>query len=364
MSKISRTCSKNLLAVDYMPEGDPISSVLDGTAPKALRLIVARGLLPIPPSKMLDALVCLLKDGDPEVASKANLTLSAWTETEICAILKQRDCSPQLLSHFSSREASNDVLEAVILNPKTPGSAIAKVASNVSAALIELIMINRIRLLEFPDILENIKNNPSCPPQVQGTIQEIEAEFFSKKESTPSISIPSAAPESDPDILETQDVEDIPEDLSLEGLPLDPSEREAAIFQRLSKMTPTQKIKHAMFGTREVRAILIRDTNKIVAKSVLRSPKLTESEIGAIAAMRNVSEDVLRDIGNSRTMTQSYSVVQNLVNNPKTPPQVSQRMLLRLGTRDLQLISRNRGVPESVRRGAQRALANRSATSS
>lgn len=359
MSKISRTCSKNLLAADYMPDGDPLNSIRDGTAPKALRLIAARGLIPIPPSEMLEILVCLLKDSEPEISSEADLTLSGWTESEICANLKNRDCHQLLLSHFASPEYSDALLEAVILNPKTPGPAIAKLASQVSVSLLDLIMINRVRLLEFPDILENIKHNPSSSLQIQRIVREIESEFFSKKESAPAIEAQSAVPESDSDALEPQYPEDVPEDLSLEGLPLDPAEREVAILQRLSRMTPTQKIRYAMFGTREVRAILIRDTNKTVAKSVLQSPKLSESEIGAFAAMRNVSEDILREIGSSRTMTRSYNVIQSLVNNPKTPFQISQRMLSRLVTKDLMLISRNRGVPESVRRGAQRTLANR-----
>jgi hypothetical protein len=342
-----------------MPDGDPLSSIRDGTAPKALRLIAARGLIPIPSPEMLEVLICLLNDRDPDVAYEADLTLSGWTESEICANLKARDCSPSLLSHFASPEYSNEVLEAIILNPNTPGSAIAKLALRVPAMLLELILINHVRLLEFPDILKNVKSNPSSSSQIQRLVREIESEFFLKKEAAPSIEAPLKAPESDSDFLGFQIPEDVPEDLSLEGLPLDPAEREMAILQRLSKMTPTQKMRYAMFGNREVRTILIRDTNKAVARSVLQSPKLTESEVGAFAAMRNVSEDVLREIGNSRTMTRSYNVIQNLVNNPKTPPQISQRMLLRLVTKDLQLLSRNRGIPESVRRSAQRALIHR-----
>jgi hypothetical protein len=126
-------------------------------------------------------------------------------------------------------------------------------------------------------------------------------------------------------------------------------------------MTVPQRLKHAMFGNREVRAILIRDNNREVAKSVLRSPKLTDTEVEAFAAMRNVTDDVLREIGNSRELTRSYVVAHNLVKNPKTPPMIAQRMLSRLHTRDLYLIGRDRGIPEAVRRNAQRMAAQREA---
>ena len=43
--------------------------------------------------------------------------------------------------------------------------------------------------------------------------------------------------------------------------------------------------------------MLVRDRNRLVASAVLSSPKLTESEVEAFTKMGNVSEDVLRVIG-------------------------------------------------------------------
>jgi hypothetical protein len=97
---------------------------------------------------------------------------------------------------------------------------------------------------------------------------------------------------------------------------------------------------------------------------VLQSPKLTETEIESFAAMRNVAEEILREIGNNRAWIRSYAVIQNLVRNPKTPPLISQRLLFRLGSRDLSLLSRDRSLPEAVRRNAERSLSQRSAQKS
>ncbi len=92
---------------------------------------------------------------------------------------------------------------------------------------------------------------------------------------------------------------------------------------------------------------------------MLRSPKLTESEVEGIAAMRGVSEEILTTIGNSKEWIRNYVVVQNLVRNPKTPPAMSQRLLFRLRTKDLMLIARDRNIPEAVRYNATRALNQR-----
>jgi hypothetical protein len=126
-------------------------------------------------------------------------------------------------------------------------------------------------------------------------------------------------------------------------------------------MTVSQKVRLALLGTRETRAVLIRDTNRQVSASVLQSPKLTVSEVESFAAMRSISEDVLRSIGNSKGWMKSYSVVQNLVKNPKTPPMISQRLMFRLQSRDLMLLSRDHGIPDGVRRNAQRLLSQRTA---
>ena len=50
----------------------------------------------------------------------------------------------------------------------------------------------------------------------------------------------------------------------------------------------SQRLKAAVKGSREMRAILVRDPNKMIAASVLSSPKLTENEIAAFAKMANL----------------------------------------------------------------------------
>src|SRR5262249_30115601 len=81
------------------------------------------------------------------------------------------------------------------------------------------------------------------------------------------------------------------------------------VVQRLASMGFTDRLKAAMKGTREVRGILIRDTNKMIAAAVLSSPKLTEAEVESFARMANVSEEVLRTIGQNRSWMKNYGVV-------------------------------------------------------
>ena len=94
---------------------------------------------------------------------------------------------------------------------------------------------------------------------------------------------------------------------------------EGSLLQRIAAMTVAQRVIRAMKGSREERAILIRDPNKLVSAAVLSSPKLTDTEVESIARMANVSEDVLRIIGRTRAWMTSYAVTLALATNPKTP---------------------------------------------
>ena len=60
-------------------------------------------------------------------------------------------------------------------------------------------------------------------------------------------------------------------------------------------------MKLAMKRTREQRAVLVRDPNKLVSSAVMSNPKLTDAEIEGFARMTNVSEEVLRLIGRNRS---------------------------------------------------------------
>jgi hypothetical protein len=132
---------------------------------------------------------------------------------------------------------------------------------------------------------------------------------------------------------------------------------ESTTLQRIAAMTVAQRVVAAMKGSREERAILIRDPNKMVTVAVLSSPKLTETEVEAIARMTSVSEEALRIIGRTRAWMKNYAVMAGLAKNPKTPVALSMNLLARLTDKDLKMISTDRNVPDVVRQTARRKMA-------
>jgi hypothetical protein len=111
-----------------------------------------------------------------------------------------------------------------------------------------------------------------------------------------------------------------------------------------------------MKGSREERAILIRDPNKLISTAVLSSPKLTDSEVESYAKNAAVSEEVLRIIGNNRGWVKNYLIAAALTKNPKTPLAMSLTLLNRLNDREVKSLSIDRNIPEPLRLAAKKRV--------
>jgi hypothetical protein len=173
-------------------------------------------------------------------------------------------------------------------------------------------------------------------------------EFFARRGIQPE---PSAEPASEDPFLDAEAgtaVESHEEAAGSAGDEPKDAPRLATI-QRLSLMTVSQKIKAAMTGSREERSILIRDPNKLVALSVLSSPKVSEPEIEAFSKMANVSEEALRVIGTTRAWSKNYTVVRALAFNPKSPISISMTLVNRLVEKDVRMLSTDRNIAEPVK---------------
>ena len=172
-------------------------------------------------------------------------------------------------------------------------------------------------------------------------------EFFIARGITPS---DTPAPDFDDPLIDTDD----------SGVDFAQEEGESALTfsQRLANMGVPEKVKCAMKGTREMRAVLIRDPNRMVASAVLSCPKVNEAEVEAFAKMGNVSEDILRTIGNTRAWIKSYAVTLSLVKNSKTPVAMSMTLMQRLTESDVKRLTTDRNVPEALRLSAKKRLSS------
>ncbi len=126
-------------------------------------------------------------------------------------------------------------------------------------------------------------------------------EFFYKR-GVPAGATP--APDSEEPLLDTDET-----GLCFDDLQGTDEKKQLTFQQRLANMTVLEKVKCATKGTREMRSILIRDPNRMVAAAVLSCPKVNDAEIESFAKMGSVSEEILRTIAMSRAWTKNYGTL-------------------------------------------------------
>jgi hypothetical protein len=171
-------------------------------------------------------------------------------------------------------------------------------------------------------------------------------EFFADRGIFPD-DIPQIEVDPDQPLLETAPADALPDGSE------EDEDRQTAM-QRLSTMSFTQRLKAAVRGSREMRAILIRDSNRMIASAVMSSPKLSEPEVESFSRMGSVSEDVLRIIASNRAWMKNYQIVAALTKNSKTPLGIALNLMPRLTDKDLSMLAVDRNVPEALRVAARK----------
>ncbi len=136
----------------------------------------------------------------------------------------------------------------------------------------------------------------------------------------------------------------------------DGSDSIRSLFQKIQTMSVSEKLDLARKASKEARSILIRDSNKLIQLAVVNSPKITESEILAIASNRQVNDDVLKDIAMNKEWLRNYQIRLALVNNPKTPLSIAMAQVTYLNRRDLSLLAKSKGVPRPLIIAAQERI--------
>lgn len=119
------------------------------------------------------------------------------------------------------------------------------------------------------------------------------------------------------------------------------------------------KIRMAAIGNALHRSILIKDTNKMVAVAVIKSPGVTDQEAARYAANRSLNEEVIRYIAAKKEWHKNYQIKVALVNNPKCPLGQSMRLINHLRPNDLRTLARSKNIPATLARTAKNKITRR-----
>ncbi|MHB8653981.1 MAG: hypothetical protein ACYDA9_08900 [Terriglobia bacterium] len=227
-------------------------------------------------------------------------------------------------------------MQNIFRNPSTPVGVLDFAATYLSH--------------ERKDFAEALLQNPALPVDLHDLIKESLASFSAAASARPSSAPAATGPSTAPGGEVAATIMVLPPSATLDVADEEKKDpKKMTLLQKIGQMTPAEKIKTALTGNMEERLLLIRDSNKLVARAVLGSPKLTDQEIENIASMKNVTEEILRLISMNRKFMRTYAVVRQLINNPRTPIDVGMSLLHRINERDLKGLMLNKNIAEVVR---------------
>ena len=299
-----------------------------GRATRERKLAVCAGGAHLKPADRAELLAVLAGDSDEMIASRASeAILSASLESFVEAI-KRENALPALFAYASRHLADKPAIrDALVENRNCPAEHLVHVARHLSDAATQALVEDLDRVSASPALAAALEHAPSLTPEQKNQLRELHGPGHPVDERA----LADAAAAAEPD-----------------------AERRQTLIQRIAKMTVAQRVQYAIKGGSDARRTLIRDANKVVQRAVLQSPRLTDQEVEAFAAMSSLTDEVLRLIAGNRAFRKNYLVVRNLINNPKTPLDVTLHMLPMLNPQDLKRLTTNKNVPETLRTTASK----------
>ncbi|HXM77947.1 MAG TPA: hypothetical protein VOA00_01830 [Thermoanaerobaculia bacterium] len=344
---------------------DILSLLRAGGAPPEIRRFAARGLLPLDRDDQTRALLAVLEDEEADTAETARVSLRQIPLDEITAFLDAEGVRPSELDAIATHFDDPFVLEQVIRHPEVPDATLARLARTVTGAPQEALVINQVRLLRNPDLIEALFENPYLTTDTRRRLQEIREEFFEKQERRREADIARghedelaaeiAAAEAEERLVESSRRAAA----EAAAAALDKSLTTNAVYRRIAIMTVSEKIKLAYSGGKEERRILIGDANKLVGAAVLKGRGLTINEVESFCTMRHLDADIFRAIAEKGKWIRKPSVITALVKNPKVNLAVTLPLIKRLNERDLKAVMRDPNLPEGVRISARKIVMDR-----
>ena len=371
---------KNLpFTIDKLPA--QAQKAANPDAPLPLKMMAAKGALPVPPDALIYVWYQLSFAPEDEVKAAVKETVCTF-DNDLMADQATKDLPECILDWLAKTTDCPAVLEKLVLNPKTHDATVMDLAATAPKEIIEIISNNHVRLLRSPEIIEKIYYNPNTR---MATVDKLLALAKEHNIEIPNLkNVQDAAEEivDDKPGLSEEEFEQIPKESNAQAIAEKPEgvenlnniesiddmeekqsepeqQKRLSRTQLIDKMNAPQRIRLALVGSREDRSILIRDTRRVVYMNVIKSPKISIGEVSSIATSKSMPDEIIQYITTRRDWIRYYPIVVSLVNNPKCPLASSMTFLKQLRVNDLKMLTKSKSVPAALTRTAVSMLRNK-----
>jgi hypothetical protein len=303
-----------------------VEALRHGRATRERKIAVCSGGAHLSAADRAEILAVLAHDADEVVANRAQDAFLSQPIESIVEALARETALPALFAYAAKNLADKPGIgDAMVRNKNCGAEHLVHAVRSLSTESIQTLMEELDRVSESPALAGALEHSNSVTAEQKAQLHELRSTAIDHG------ALAEAALEAEPDLGKRQ-----------------------TLLQRLATMTVAQRVQFAIKGGSEARRTLIRDSNKVVQRAVLQSPRLTDQEVEAFASMSSLTDEILRLIAKNRNFRKNYVVVRNLMNNPKTPLDVSLHMLPILNALDLKRLCINKNIPETLRSTANK----------
>lgn len=385
-------------AIDVSTLPAAAQKILDPSGPPALKGMAAKGLIPgLRPGEILAVIVMLSQGGDAN-ADTALKTLEKLPAPLLNGALALPDLHPAVLDALGPLYARDAAISEKVLNhPQIVPDTVVSMASVGTEGVCELIATNEERLLANPHIIEKLYMNKNCRMSTADRLLELAVRneielnipaFAQAKQAIQGELIAEPTPEPSFDDTQFVDAAEKAKEFRLaEGEDtheLNPETGQEEVIAKArplhaiwAELRPPAKIRFLNLATlkdydeqgREVgetrydvkalRMLGVRDANPLVAVAALNTPGIGDAEVVRIAGLRNVAEDVLREIANNKEWTRHYMVKFNLVANPRTPFGHASKFVVHLRENDIKTLAKSKDVSGAIQAAVKQQLSRK-----
>ncbi len=378
-----------LIPIEKFPEA--ARRFVSPDAPDRLKEMLSKGLVPMKPVVQLCSLYQIAMAETGALHEEAEKTVLNMPDASLKQVIKQ-PMLPLVLDWLATLFASDkSLVRAILLNPVTDDETVLRIADAADEAICDLIAQNQMRLLRCPALIEALYFNPtarastvdrmldfaarnqlqlSAIPDYEAIVAEIggqipqteeeqaaaDALFRDAQEALRELSGDGSEDAIDAAVDVMQQTMRSADDFDDRSEAEAENEKKMSAAGRIRQLNVAQKVRLALMGNSAERGILIRDTNKVVARTVIRSPAVTDSEVLAYAKNKSLIDEVISYIASNRKWTRHYAVKLNLVKNPKTPTTEAMRFLTHLRLSDLRLVAKSRDVAGPISKAAKNMI--------
>jgi hypothetical protein len=316
---------------------------------RQLLTLAASGLLPIPPEDLLPVQVELARGDDAELARRATDNLMTVDPKMVAGFL-ERTAGEAALEFFAAHSTHFFVLETILRRRDVPRHVLVDLGRRISPDLQEILILRQDAILDEPEILDALEENPEISLYVERRITEYREHLLPQaRQAMPAEAFPALGEEmADEEVVQAIE--------AVRALPAEGEvEEQTGLTEGQIRLLPIPaRLKLTRNAPRSLRTILLRDSNPMVAVSTLHNNNLSDQEVEQTAASRSVVEEVLGGIAKRREWVTKYKVARALVANPRAPLAISLKLLNRMSVRDLKDLSRDKNIADAVRSTAIR----------